>query len=38
VASAGYLVAFVAVIVHLFRGTTAYISDAEETATGDFLV
>jgi len=38
VASAGYLLAFVAVIVHLFRGTTAYISDAEETATGDFLV
>jgi hypothetical protein len=38
VASAGYLVAFVAVIVHLFRGTTAYVSDAEETATGDFLV
>jgi hypothetical protein len=38
VASAVYLLAFVAVIVHLFRGTTAYISDAEETATGDFLV
>jgi hypothetical protein len=37
-ASAGYLLAFVAVIVHLFRGTTAYVSDARETATGDFLV
>ncbi|WP_323676781.1 hypothetical protein [Halorubellus sp. PRR65] len=38
VASAGYLVAFLALVVHLLRGVIAYISDAKETATGEFLV
>ncbi|MFC6955190.1 hypothetical protein [Halorubellus litoreus] len=38
VASAGYVVAFIALVAHLLRGVIAYISDAKETATGEFLV
>lgn len=38
VASVVYLVAFLALVAHLISGTLAYIDDAQETATGEFLV
>ncbi|MFD1645836.1 hypothetical protein [Haloarchaeobius litoreus] len=34
----GYVFAFVALLVHLARGTLAYVSDANEAVNGEFLV
>jgi len=38
VVTGGYVLAFVALLVHLARGTLAYVSDANEAVSGEFLV
>ncbi|WP_256301390.1 hypothetical protein [Haloarchaeobius salinus] len=38
VVTGGYVLAFVALLVHLVRGTLAYVSDANEAVSGEFLV
>ena len=36
--TAGYVLAFLALVLHLIRGTLAYVSDANEAVSGEFLV
>jgi hypothetical protein len=38
VVTAGYVLAFLALVLHLVRGTLAYVSDANEAVSGEFLV
>jgi hypothetical protein len=38
VVTAGYVLAFLALVLHLARGTLAYVSDANEAVSGEFLV
>ncbi|WP_257297687.1 hypothetical protein [Haloarchaeobius sp. FL176] len=38
VVTAGYVLAFLALVLHLIRGTLAYVSDANEAVSGEFLV
>jgi hypothetical protein len=38
VATGVYVLLFLGVVAHLVRGTTAYVADADEATSGDFLV
>lgn len=38
VATGAYVLVFLGLVAHLVRGTTAYVADADEATSGDFLV